>query len=157
MLWSSWTSSRRPLIKWGVRLIATLSVVLVASWGTLAHTLRLQECESNGAMPQFKLVLAHDECVSKKVHTRSSEKVSGGKTAPESPKSELMLNAVSENLETAHGVTFEIDGAPEVEVSKKVAESHKLVFYKGSRVTFQDGIYPRKYSRGPPCAVLAEF
>ena len=101
------------------RFVATLGIVLAASWGPLSHAFRLIEVSESGesgkpdAARSVRIILARgsvlDTAPRKKTATRN-----GSKSSPETEKSttERLLNAAPETLEVAQAIHFDLSGVP---------------------------------------------
>src|SRR5438552_2832333 len=106
--------SRRPYM----RCTAALGVLMAASWGPLAHTLKFVETSERGERT-VRVVLAQSYAAQHENKAQSKNAKPDAKK--DSSHSERLLNAVPDSLEAAQSIHFEFE-APELPVAIALAD-----------------------------------
>jgi hypothetical protein len=139
------------------RLVATLGIVLAASWGPLSHAFRLIEVSEigvsgkPGAERSVRIVLARG-CILETAPRKKLASQNGSKPASETDKSttERLLNAAPETLELAQAIHFDLSGVPvaaRVSAWLGLAEIYTPL-YNGRLLETSDVV--ANSARGPP-------
>ena len=145
-------SQRIPLSRTlAARLAAVFGIITAASWGPLSNTLKLIETSEQGES-SIRVVLAQSYSLERAAKSKQPKPATTTDSKTQAPQTERILNAVPDNLESAHSVHFDLEpftAAPQIAFFIGAAETRHAVY------AFELPPQPppdRSLPRGPPAA-----